>query len=121
MCHCPTIHQDAHEFAKECDRCQRDGGISTKQELPLNPILVIEIFDVWGIDFMAPFVSSLGMNYILVAVDCVSKLVEVIALANNERKSVTTFLKKNIFSRFGTPGAIICHDWNLDPRRNQLL
>ena len=33
--------------------------------------------------------------------------VEVIPLANNEGKSVTTFLKKNIFSRFGSPKAII--------------
>ena len=99
----PTLHQDAHGFAKACDRCQRDGGISRKQELPLNPILVIELFDVWGIDFMGPFVSSHGMKYILVAVDYVSKWVESIALANNEGKSVTAFLKKNIFSRFGTP------------------
>ena len=51
---------------------------------PLNPILVIELFDVWGIDFMGPFVSSHGMKYILVAVDYVSKWVEAIALANNE-------------------------------------
>ena len=50
-----TVHQDAHEFAKACDRSQRDGGISIRQELPLNPILVIELFDVWGIDFMGPF------------------------------------------------------------------
>ena len=48
----PTLHQDAHEFAKACDRCQRDGDISRKQELSLNPILVIELFDVWGIEFM---------------------------------------------------------------------
>ena len=47
------------------------------------------------------------MNYILVAVDYVSNWVESIALENNEGKSVTTFLKKNIFSRFGTPRAII--------------
>ena len=47
------------------------------------------------------------MKYILVAVDYVSKWVEAIALANNEGKSVTAFLKKNIFSRFGTPRAII--------------
>ena len=45
-----TLHQDAHGFAKSCDKCQRDGGISRKQELPLNPILVIELFDVWGVD-----------------------------------------------------------------------
>ena len=40
-------------------------------------------------------------------VDYVSKWVKAIALANNEGKSVTTFLKKNIFSIFGTPRDII--------------
>ena len=56
---------------------------------------MIELFDVWGIDFMGPFVNSHGMKYILVAVDYVSKWVKAIALANNEGKSVTAFLKKN--------------------------
>ena len=56
----PALHQDAHGFAKACDKCQRDGGISRKQELPLNPSLMIELFDVWGIDFMGPFMSSHG-------------------------------------------------------------
>ena len=68
---------------------------------------MIELFDVWGINFMGPSVSYHGMKYILVPVDYVSKWVEAIALANNEGKSVTAFLKKNIFSRFGTPRAII--------------
>ena len=87
----PTIHQDAHEFAKACDRCQRDGGISRNQELLLNLIIMIELFDVWRIDFIGPFVSSHEMKYFLVAVDYVSKWVEAIALANNEGKSVTVF------------------------------
>ena len=65
------------------------------------------LFDVWGIDFMGPFVSSHGMKYILVVVDYVSKWVEAITLENNEGKSDTAFLKKNIFSRFGTLRAII--------------
>ena len=56
---------------------------------------------------MGPFVSSYVMKYILVAVDYVSKWVEAIALSNNEGKSVTAFLKNNIFSRFGTPREII--------------
>ena len=67
----PTIHQDAHEFSKTCDRCQTDGGISKRQEILLNPILVIELFVVWGIDFMGLFVSSHRMKYILVPVDYV--------------------------------------------------
>ena len=45
------------------------GITAGKKELPLNPILVIELFDVWGVDFMGPFVSSHGMKYIFVAVD----------------------------------------------------
>ena len=67
---------------------------------------MVELFYVGGIDFMGPFVSSHGMKYILVAVDYVSKWVEAIALTNNEGKSVTAFLKKNIFSRFGTQGQL---------------
>ncbi|XP_019234954.1 PREDICTED: uncharacterized protein LOC109215360 [Nicotiana attenuata] len=47
------------------------------------------------------------MTYILVAVDYVSKWVEAIALPTNEARSVTAFLKKNIFTRFGTPRAIL--------------
>ncbi|XP_069144451.1 uncharacterized protein [Solanum lycopersicum] len=53
--YCPTINQYAHGFVKACYKCQRDGCILRKQELPLNPILVIKLFDVWGIDFMGPF------------------------------------------------------------------
>ncbi|XP_060216833.1 uncharacterized protein LOC132644264 [Lycium barbarum] len=68
---------------------------------------LIELFDVWGIDFMGPFVSSYSNRYILVAVDYVSKWVEAVALPNNEGRSVTAFLKRVIFSRFGTPRAII--------------
>ena len=68
---------------------------------------MIELFDVWGIDFMVPFVSSHGMKYILVAIDYVSKWVEAIAHANNEGKSITVFLKKNIFTRFGTQGLLL--------------
>ena len=68
---------------------------------------MIELFDVSSIDFMGPFMSSHGMKYNLVAFDYVSKCVEAIALANNEGNSVTGFIKKNIFSCFGTPRATI--------------
>ncbi|KAH0673865.1 hypothetical protein KY284_024952 [Solanum tuberosum] len=103
----PTIHQNAHDFTKSCDHCQHEGEISGKHELPMNPLLVIELLDVWGLEFMGLYVSLNGMKYILVAVDYVSKWVEAVAVSNNEGKSVTVFLKKNIFSRFGTPREII--------------
>ena len=34
--------------------------------------MVVQIFDVWGIDFIGPFPHSFGNLYILLAVDYVS-------------------------------------------------
>ncbi|XP_026452816.1 uncharacterized protein LOC113353428, partial [Papaver somniferum] len=90
-----------------CERCQKLGSISRRNMMPLNPILIVEIFDVWGIDFMGPFPMSDSKLYILVAVDYVSKWVEAITTRTNDHKVVLSFLKENIFSRFGTPRAII--------------
>ena len=75
--------------------------------MPLNPILVIEIFDCWGIDFMGPFPPSFGNLYILVVVDYVSKWVEAVACKKNDHRTVVNFFKENALSRFGTPRAII--------------
>ncbi|GJR99969.1 reverse transcriptase domain-containing protein [Tanacetum coccineum] len=102
----PTIYRDAHDMVKSCDSCQRQGKISQKDEMPQNAIQVCEIFDVWGIDFMGPFLSSRWNKYILVAVDYLSKWVEAKKLPTNDARVVVKFLK-SLFTRFGTPHAII--------------
>ncbi|MCQ7416347.1 DDE-type integrase/transposase/recombinase, partial [Salmonella enterica] len=103
----PTLFKDCYTFVRTCDRCQRTGNISRRHEMPLTPILEVELFDVWGMDFMGPFPSSNGYSYILVAVDYVSKWVEAVATKTNDARVVLRFLHKNIFTRFGTPRAII--------------
>ncbi|XP_037492791.1 uncharacterized protein LOC119369903 [Jatropha curcas] len=85
--HWPDLFKDAFNFVRLCDRCQRLGNISKRHEMPLNNILEVEIFDVWGLDFMGPFPSSYSNQYIRVAVDYVSKWVEAVALPNNDAKS----------------------------------
>ncbi|GJS75756.1 reverse transcriptase domain-containing protein [Tanacetum coccineum] len=100
-------NKDAQSFVKACTRCQQVGGISRRDQMPMNPILVVEIFDVWGIDFMGPFPTSYGNVYILVAVDYVSKWVEAEATKTNDHSVVLKFVKKNIFARHGIPKAII--------------
>jgi len=68
-----TLFRDAFEYCKSFPRCQQLGIISKRDMMPLSPIIVVEVFDVWGIDFMGPFPSSCGNEYILLAMDYVSK------------------------------------------------
>ncbi|RVW75387.1 Transposon Ty3-I Gag-Pol polyprotein [Vitis vinifera] len=89
----PSLFKDAHSMCKGCDRCQRLGKLTRRNMMPLNPILIVDIFDVWGIDFMGPFPMSFGHSYILVGVDYVSKWVEAIPCRSNDHKVVLKFLK----------------------------
>ena len=74
--------------------------------MPLNPIMVVDLFDVWGIDFMGPFLIYFGYSYILVGVNYVSKWVVAMPCKVADHRVVMKFLKEN-FSRFGVPKAII--------------
>ncbi|CAM8904949.1 unnamed protein product [Rhodiola kirilowii] len=103
----PHVFRDAYDHCKRCDRCQRVGNISARQEMPQVPILVNDVFDIWGIDFMGPFPASCGFEFILVAVDYVSKWVEAKATRCADAKTVVDFLRTNIFCRYGVPKAII--------------
>nr|GEV52130.1 reverse transcriptase domain-containing protein [Tanacetum cinerariifolium]GEV53861.1 reverse transcriptase domain-containing protein [Tanacetum cinerariifolium] len=92
-------HHGANLTAKKVFDSERD-------EMPQNAIHIYEIFNVWGIDFMGPFLSSKGNKYILVAVDYLSKWVEAKALPTNDARVVVKFLK-SLFTRFGTLRAIV--------------
>ena len=80
----PFIFKDSYTFVKSCDRCQRVANITWCHELPLKNILEVEIFEVWGIDFMWPFPPSYGQVYILLTMDYISKWVEAVATTTND-------------------------------------
>ena len=103
----PTLFKDAIKYCKECQKCQFAFNISKRDEMPLQTLLEVEIFYLWGIDFMGPFSPSEGKEYILVAVDYVSKWVEAIPARTNDHRVVNKFIVNNIFSWFGCPRAII--------------
>ncbi|KAM2756858.1 hypothetical protein PS2_018662 [Malus domestica] len=75
--------------------------------MPQTPIFNVEIFDVWGMDFMGPFPPSYGFIYILLVIDYVSKWVEAKPTRTNDSRVVADFIKANIFSRFGMPKVFI--------------
>ena len=65
--------------------------------MPLTHILIIEIFNCWGIDFMGSFPPSCGYLYILLSVDYMLKWVEAIPTRTNDHKIVLKFIKEHIF------------------------
>ncbi|XP_052622330.1 uncharacterized protein LOC128127697 [Lactuca sativa] len=102
-----TFHDEHPVAVQNPPWCQMTGYLTSRNQMPLTPILICEIFDVWGIDFMGPFPPSFRFLYILLAVDYVSKSVEAKATRTNDSKVVVDFFKTNIFARFGTPKDII--------------
>ena len=90
----PTIFKDTHRFYTECIQCQETLNISKRDEMPMRPILEVEIFDLWEINFRGPFPPSDGKEYILVAVDYMSKWVEAIPTRTNDHREVLRFVTR---------------------------
>jgi hypothetical protein len=75
--------------------------------MPLNSIVVYEIFDIWGIHFMGPFPSSSDFKYILLAVDYVSRWTKVVPTCTNDHRVVIPFVQSHLIPCFGVARAII--------------
>jgi hypothetical protein len=75
--------------------------------MALTNNLQIELFDVWGIDYMGPFPKSKNCEYIFVAVDYVSKWVEVMPCKNANARHFKKMFEEIIFPRFGMPRMVI--------------
>ena len=102
-----TLFRDISEWVKHNDRCQRMDNINRINKMPLQGILVVHIFYVWGIVFMRPFPPSFGNLYIFLSVDYVSKWVEAIACPINDANTVVGFIQRNILTRYGGLRTII--------------
>jgi len=103
----PTMYKDTQDYIWKCARCQKHGNINTRDAMPLTNNLQVELFDVWGIDYMGPFPKSKGYEYILVVVEYVSKWVEEIPYRNVDAVHSKRMFHEVIFLRFGTPKLVI--------------
>jgi hypothetical protein len=103
----PEMHEDTKRYVASCPKCQRSRNISQRNSMPLRYNLQIDLFDVWGIDFMGPFKNSHGYEHILVMVDYVSKWVEAMPCHKASTEESIAMIKSMIFSRFGTPRILI--------------
>ena len=94
-------------YVEHCDACQRRGNIGRRQEMAMNYSLIIEPFDVWGMDYMGPFIESNGYTHILVVIDYVTKWVEAIPTSHADAAALVKMIKDVIFPRFGVPRFLI--------------
>ena len=104
----PTLFQDAKKYVRSCDSCQRMGKPVARDEMPLQPQVLIEPFEKWALNFVRPIdPPSQGKRYILVCIDYATKWAEAKALARTTKQSVVNFLFEDIFTRFGVPWEIV--------------
>jgi hypothetical protein len=114
----PEMHEDTKRYVASCHECQRNGNISQRNSTPLKYNLQINLFDVWGIDFLGAFKNSHGFEHILVMVDYVSKWVEAMPCRKASTEESIAMIKSMIFPRFGTPRILISDGGTHFTRKN---
>jgi hypothetical protein len=101
------MYNDTKSFVRRCSQCQRHGNINTRDAMPLIFNLQIDIFNVWGIDFMGPFPNSEGYEYILVAVINASKWIEALPCRVTDAMHSKKMFHEVTFPRYGIPRIVI--------------
>ena len=78
--------------------------------MPHQPVLSLEPFQKWGLDFVGPFTPAAARTenkYIVVATDYYTKRVEAKPLRDNTAASTAKFRYEHIWCRFGCPIELI--------------
>jgi hypothetical protein len=75
--------------------------------MPLTNNFHIELFNVWGIDYMGPFPKSKNYEYIVVAVDYIFKWVKAMPCRAADSRSSKKMFEEIIFPRFIVLGMVI--------------
>ncbi|KAL2228554.1 UNVERIFIED_CONTAM: hypothetical protein Sindi_1835100 [Sesamum indicum] len=78
----PTMVEDAKEFVKKCESCQRYAGLLHSLATPLEALKVACPFDQWGIDIIGPFAQVVAQKkFLIVTVEYFAKWVEAEAVS----------------------------------------
>jgi len=84
------------------------GQPNHRDEILLNPQVILEPFEIWALDFVGPINPPSNQKvYILVCTDYMTKWVEAKTLIRANEESVLAFLFEEIFVRFGVPRKLV--------------
>lgn len=109
-CWWPTMRQDIKEWLSFCPQCQVCASENRTENEPLHPlpILHIEPFSRWGVDFIGILPKTAnGNQWIITAVDYVTKWPVAKAIKEATAEEACKFLYEEVFLQFGMPDEII--------------
>lgn len=100
------MYDDIKEYIQTCNTCQRFGK-PERNEI-LHPIRVVQPFERIGIDIVGPLPETMkGNKYMVVAIEYLTKWVEVRALDKATAENVANFIYEEIICRHGAPKIIM--------------
>lgn len=105
----PKMSKSVRDYVASCEICQRHKRLPGCQPGLLTPIPPpATIFHTVGIDHVGPLpTTAAGNRYILIAVDHLSKFVEVATVPSLAPSYVTRFLRDRFELRHGLPNKLI--------------
>lgn len=105
----PTVFRDCKEYAKSCDVCQRVGKPSIRDELPLQPVRALQVFEKWAVDLIGPInppARHSKARYILTATNYLTRWAEAEPVKDCSTDTAARFIFQNIITRFGCPRSL---------------
>jgi hypothetical protein len=100
------MRKDVIDVIKACKECQKFND--NRKETMNYPLLIGEAFERVGIDLMGPFeITKNGNKFIIVAIDYLTKFVEIDAIQEKTADNVAEFIYNKINLNHGCPNTIL--------------
>ena len=103
-------YERCNHYFQQCDLWERVGQPSERDRMPHQPVLPLNPFQKWGLNFVGPFklvAARTGNRYVTVATYYFIKWVKAKVLQDNMITSTTKFLYECIWCRCGCPIKIV--------------
>lgn len=99
----PTMHKDIESHCVMCEACQRRKTPHRRSPIPIGRVPVQRPFERLAIDLVEYKPPSDGCNYVLSAIDHLTRFVILTAVPNKAAATIARTLVNRVFSVFGVP------------------
>ncbi|XP_074342067.1 uncharacterized protein LOC141679470 [Apium graveolens] len=104
-----TPRQDALDYAKKCDACQRHALVIHQPYEHLHMSIPSWPFMKWGMNIVGKMPPAPGQKvFMLAMIDYFSKWIEAEIFKQVTSKEMISFIKRNMLYKFGIPYEIVC-------------